>query len=204
MADNQKQKRGNSFNFIIITLIFFAGLAIFQFFMYRNLQPQFQVISRDITFTIYEDFSVDFATEVEMQTERERDYETLVEGFNTPDEEKKSLFQQSLDNLKEQIPRDFMILSYESTVNSNYPMIYVDEIVHLKGFVYKNDEGNIEFSLPDQPLSGQNERVTVSVRYPSDWEVLSVNPTPTYIEQNVIGYSRTGVLGYPTIEFKSE
>ncbi|POZ91650.1 hypothetical protein, partial [Petrotoga halophila] len=73
MANDQKQKRGNSFNFIIITLIFFAGLAIFQFFMYRNLQPQFQVISRDITFTIYEDLSVDFATKVEILTENERD-----------------------------------------------------------------------------------------------------------------------------------
>jgi len=204
MANDQKQKRGNSFNFIIITLIFFVGLAIFQFFMYRNLQPHFQVISRDITFTIYEDFSVDFATEVEIRTEKENDFETLVQGFNTPDEEKLSLFQQSLDNLKEQIPRDFAVLSYESTVNSNFPMIYVDETVKLEGLVYRNDKGNIEFSLPEQPLSAQNEQVTVTVHYPYDWEVLSVNPTPTYIDQNVIGYSHTGVFGYPTIEFKSE
>jgi len=204
MADNQKQKRGNSFNFIIITLIFFAGLAIFQFFMYRNLQPQFQVISRDITFTIYEDLSVDFATKVEILTENERDYETLVDGFSTPDEEKLSLFQQSLENLREQIPRDFVVLSYESTVNSNSPRIYVDETVKLEGLVYRNDRGNIEFSLPGQLLSDQNEQVTVSVHYPYGWEVLSVNPTPTYIEQNVIGYSYTGAFGYPTIEFKSE
>jgi len=204
MANDQKQKRGNSFNFIIITLIFFAGLAIFQFFMYRNLQPQFQVISRDITFTIYEDLSVDFATKVEILTENERDYETLVEGFNTPDEEKLSLFQQSLDNLKEQIPRDFVVLSYESTVNSNSPKIYVNETVKLEGLVYRNDRGNIEFSLPGQLLSAQNEEVTVSIHYPYDWEVLSVNPTPTYIDQNVIGYSYTGALGYPTIEFQSK
>jgi len=204
MANDQKQKKGNSFNFIIITLIFFAGLAIFQFFMYRNLQPQFQVISRDIAFTIYEDFSVDFATKVEILTEKEKDYETLVEGFNTPDEEKLSLFQQSLDNLKEQIPRDFVVLSYESTVNSNSPRIYVDETVKLEGLVYRNDRGNIEFSLPGQLLSDQNEQVTVSVHYPYGWEVLTVNPTPTYIEQNVIGYSYTGAFGYPTIEFRSE
>jgi hypothetical protein len=204
MANDQNHKRGNSFNFIIITLIFFAGLAIFQFFMYRNLQPQFQVISRDITFTIYEDLSVDFATKVEILTENERDYETLVEGFNTPDEEKLSLFQQSLDNLKEQIPRDFVVLSYESTVNSNSPRIYVNETVKLEGLVYRNDRGNIEFSLSGQLLSAQNEEVTVSVHYPYGWEVLSVNPTPTYIDQNVIGYSYTGALGYPTIEFQSK
>jgi predicted nucleic acid-binding Zn-ribbon protein len=166
------------------------------------LKPRFQVISRDITFTICEDLSVDFATKVEILTENERDYETLVEGFNTPDEEKLSLFQQSLDNLKEQIPRDFVVLSYESTVNSNYPMIYVDETVKLEGLVYRNNKGNIEFSLPGQLLSAQNEQVTVRVHYPYRWEVLSVNPTPTYIEQNVIGYSYTGVFGYPTIEFK--
>ncbi|RLL86189.1 hypothetical protein CN13_08235 [Petrotoga sp. HKA.pet.4.5] len=204
MANDPNQKRGNSFNFIIITLIFFAGLAIFQFFMYRNLQPHFQVTTRDITFTIYEDLSVDFATNVEILTENERDYETLVEGFSTPDEEKLSLFQQSLDNLKEQIPRDFVVLSYESTVNFNYPMIYVDETVKLEGFVYRNENGNIEFSLPGQFLSDQNEQVTVNIHYPYGWEVLSVNPTPTYIEQNVIGYSYTGAFGYPTIEFKSE
>ncbi len=204
MANDQKQKRGNSFNFIIITLIFFAGLAIFQFFMYRNLQPQFQVITRDITFTIYDDLSMDFATKVEILTENERDYNTLVEGFNTPNEEKLSLFQQSLDNLKEQIPRDFVVLSYESTVNSNSPLIYVDETVKLEGLVYRNNKGNIEFSLPGQFLSDQNEQVTVNIHYPYGWEVLSVNPTPTYIDQNVIGYSYTGAFGYPTIEFKSE
>lgn len=204
MANDPNQKRGNSFNFIIITLIFFAGLAIFQFFMYRNLQPQFQVITRDITFTIYDDLSVDFATKVEILTENERDYNTLVEGFNTPDEEKLSLFQQSLDNLKEQIPRDFVVLSYESTVNSNSPLIYVDETVKLEGFVYRNENGNIEFSLPGQFLSDQNEQVTVNIHYPYGWEVLSVNPTPTYIEQNVIGYSYTGAFGYPTIEFISD
>ncbi|POZ88025.1 MULTISPECIES: DUF4897 domain-containing protein [Petrotoga] len=204
MANDKKQKRGNSFNFIIITLIFFAGLAIFQFFMYRNLQPQFQVISRDIEFTVYEDFSVDFATEVEIRTEKENDYETLIQGFNTPNVEKLSLFQQSLDKLKEQIPRDFAVLSYESTVNSNFPMIYVYENVKLEGFVYVNDKGNIEFSLPGQPLSAQNEQVTVTIHYPHDWKVLSVTPTPSYIEQNVIGYSHTGVFGYPTLEFKSE
>jgi hypothetical protein len=158
--------------------------------LYTELQ--FQVITRDITFTIYEDLSVDFATKVEILTENERDYNTLVEGFNTPDEEKLSLFQQSLDNLKEQIPRDFVVLSYESTVNSNSPLIYVDETVKLEGLVYRNNKGNIEFSLPGQFLSDQNEQVTVNIHYPYGWEVLSVNPTPTYIEQNVIGYSYTG------------
>jgi hypothetical protein len=153
---------------------------------------QFQVIRRDITFTIYEDFSVDFATKVEISTENERNYEMLVEEFNAPDEEKLSLFQQSLENLKEQIPRDFVVLSYESTVNSNSPLIYVDETVKLEGLVYRNNEGNIEFSLPGQLLSDQNELVTVNIHYPHGWEVLSVNPTPTYIEQNVIGYSYTG------------
>jgi len=168
--------------------------------LYTELQ--FQVITRDITFTIYDDLSVDFATKVEILTENERDYNTLVEGFNTPDEEKLSLFQQSLDNLKEQIPRDFVVLSYESTVNSNSPLIYVDETVKLEGLVYRNNKGNIEFSLPGQFLSDQNEQVTVNIHYPYGWEVLSVNPTPTYIEQNVIGYSYTGAFGYPTIEFK--
>ena len=201
MAQNDKQKRSNNFNFIIITLIFFIGLGIFQFFMYRNLSPNFQVLSREVIFDIHEDLMVDFSTKVNIRTEKENDFNTLLSGFNTPDEEKAQLFQDTLDKLKEQIPRDFVVISYVSTINSNFPNIIVDETVTLKGFVVEKEDGVIEFSLPNQLLSAENERVDVTIHYPDSWEVVSVNPNPTYIEQNVIGYSHTGSLNYPTIQF---
>jgi hypothetical protein len=199
---NDQKKRNNNFNFIIITLIFFAGLGIFQFFMFRNLQPNFQVLKRDIKFEIYEDYTVDFITNVDIRAENERDFNTLLEGFQTSDAEKLQLFQEALDNLREQIPRDFVVLSYESKVTPNYPLLNVDEIVKVKGFTFKKGNGNLEFSLPNQFLSAQNERVTVEIVYPESWEIISVEPTPTYIEQNLIGYTYTGAFGYPSIEFK--
>lgn len=199
---NDEKKRNNNFNFIIITLIFFAGLGIFQFFMFRNLQPNFQVLKRDIKFEIYEDYTVDFITNVDIRAENERDFNTLLEGFQTSDAEKLQLFQEALDNLREQIPRDFVVLSYESKITPNYPLLNVDEIVKIKGFTFKKDNGNLEFSLPNQFLSAPNERVTVEIVYPESWEIISVEPTPTYIEQNLIGYTYTGAFGYPSIEFK--
>ncbi|RAO98584.1 hypothetical protein PW5551_08860 [Petrotoga sp. 9PW.55.5.1] len=199
---NDQKKRNNNFNFIIITLIFFAGLGIFQFFMFRNLQLNFQVLKGDIKFEIYEDYTVDFITNVDIRAENERDFNTLLEGFQTSDAEKLQHFQEELNKLEEQIPRDFVVLSYESKVNSNFPIINLHESVKVKGFVFKKDDGNVEFSLPNQFLSGPNQRVTVEIVYPESWEIISVDPTPTYIEQNLIGYTYTGTFGYPSIEFK--
>lgn len=204
MSETEKKQKNKNFNFIVITIIFFLGLSIFQFFMYRNMRPKFNVVSRVIDFNIYDDLSLDFNTKVDIQVEREKDFNTLVSSFNTPDEDKLKMFQETLQNLEKQIPRDFEVLSYDSSVHSNYPFIYVDETVRLKGFVVKNDDGMIEFSLPNQLLSGENENVIVTIHFPEEWEVVSVEPTPNYIEQNTIAYSYFGARSYPTVKFVVE
>jgi len=204
MSENEKKQKNKNFNFIIITIIFFLGLSVFQFFMYKNMRPRFHVVTRVIDFNIYEDLSVDFSTKVDIQVEREKDFSTLVSSFGTSDEEKLTMFQETLDNLEKQIPRDFVVLSYDSTVESEYPYIYVDETVKLKGFLIEKEDGLIEFSLPNQLLSGENENVKVTIHFPEQWKVVSVDPNPNYVEQNTIAYSYIGTRNYPTVQFAVE
>ena len=203
MSETDKKKIKN-FNFIIITIIFSRIVCVSIFHVQKILRPRFHVVSRVIEFNIYEDLRVDFSTKVDIQVEREKDFSTLVSSFGTSDEEKLTMFQETLDNLEKQVPRDFVVLSYDSAVESEYPFIYVDETVKLKGFVIEKEDGTIEFSLPNQLLSGENENVKVTIRFPEHWKVVSVEPDPNYIEQNTIAYSYIGTRNYPTVQFVVE
>ncbi|MDN5342071.1 DUF4897 domain-containing protein [Oceanotoga sp. DSM 15011] len=196
---NQKAPRKSNFNFIIITIIFFGGLTLFQFFMMKNMKTDFDIVNSSTYFTIREDFNVEINTDVTFKANDEKSYTNMVRNFNTPDEEKFKVYNDQFKELNEKIGKNMTTISYQSTVTENNPEMSVNESVLIEGLLEKKEDNLYEFSLKGQPF---NVKDNVYIYFPENWVIEKIDPAPNKIANNFVLYSNSGNMDFPIILFR--
>ncbi|WP_305081118.1 DUF4897 domain-containing protein [Oceanotoga teriensis] len=196
---NQKAPRKSNFNFIIITIIFFGGLTLFQFFMMKNMKTDFDIVNSSTYFTIREDFNVEINTDVTFKANDEKSYTNMVRNFNTPDEEIFKVYNDQFKELNEKIGKNMTTISYQSTVTENNPEMSVNESVLIEGLLEKKEDNLYEFSLKGQPF---NVKDNVYIYFPENWVIEKIDPAPNKIANNFVLYSNSGNMDFPIILFR--
>lgn len=191
------QKKGSS-NFIIIALIFIAGISIINIFMARNARVDFDIVNNDNYYYIQDNGNVVMLSKVTVQAKDEKSYNTLLASYKKPDNEKRKVYEDFIENLKKKTGRNFELISVQSTVSVNDGYrINVVEKSEIKGFVQKIGDNKYQFSLNDQKIKLEN--ATLYIYKPDNWEFLEVVPNPTEIKDDYLLWKNIGEIEFPTV-----
>lgn len=193
----RSQKKGSS-NFIIIALIFIAGISIINIFMAKNARVDFDIIKNDNYYYIQDNGNVIMLSEVNVQAKDEKSYNNLLASYKKPDSEKRKVYEDFIENLIKKTGRQFELVSVQSTVsvNDGY-VINVVEKSEIKGFIQEIGNNKYEFSLTDQKINLNN--ATLYVYKPENWEFVEVVPNPTKITEQYLLWQNTGEIQFPDV-----
>ncbi|SHE90877.1 protein of unknown function [Marinitoga hydrogenitolerans DSM 16785] len=197
MSENPQRKMSSS-NFIIIGLIFIAGISIINIFMARSAKVNFDIVENDNYYYIQDNGNVTMLSEVVVQAKDEKSYNNLLSSYKKPDSEKRKVYEDFIDNLTKKTGRIFELISVQTTVTvSDRYKIKVIEKSEIKGFVQNIGNNRYEFSLMDQKINLEN--ATLYVYKPDNWEFIKVIPNPTEITDNYLLWKNTGEIQFPKI-----
>ncbi|KAF2955299.1 DUF4897 domain-containing protein [Marinitoga sp. 38H-ov] len=195
---SEKYKRKSSNNFIIIALIFIAGISIINIFMARNARVNFDIIQNENYYYIKENGNIVMLSEVVVQAQDEKSYNNLLSSYNKPDNEKRKVYEDFIANLTKKTGRNFELISVQSTVSTNDGYkINVIEKSEIKGFILNLNDNKYEFSLPDQKINLDNS--TLYIFKPNNWEFIEVVPNPTEITEEYLLWKNTGEIEFPKV-----
>ncbi|GAB6189412.1 hypothetical protein JCM30566_11510 [Marinitoga arctica] len=195
---SEKSQRRGSTNFIIIALIFIAGISVINIFMAKNARVDFDIVKNDNYYYIQDNENVIMLSEVSVQAKDEKSYNNLLSSYKKPDSEKRKVYEDFINNLTKKTGRQFELISVQSTVSvSDGYIINVIEKSQIKGFVQKLDGNKYEFSLPDQKINLNN--ATLYIYKPENWEFIEVIPNPSEINENYLLWKNTGEIQFPKI-----
>ncbi|WP_129409430.1 DUF4897 domain-containing protein [Marinitoga lauensis] len=181
---SEKPQKKSSTNFIIIALIFIAGISIINIFMAKNARVNFDIIGNDNYYYIKDNGNIVMLSEVVVQARDEKSYNTLLSSYKKPDTEKRKVYEDFIANLTKKTGRKFELISVQSTVTvSDGYKINVMEKSEIKGFIQKIGDNQYEFSLNDQKINLEN--ATLYIYKPENWEFIKVIPNPTEITKNI-------------------
>ncbi|WGS65120.1 DUF4897 domain-containing protein [Marinitoga aeolica] len=195
---SEKPQKKGSTNFIIIALIFIAGISIINIFMAKNARVNFDIVGNDNYYYIKDNGNVVMLSKVVVQAQDEKSYNTLLASYKKPDSEKRKVYEDFIANLTKKTGRNFELISVQSTVTvSDGYKINVVERSEIKGFIQKIGNNQYEFSLSDQKINLEN--ATLYIYKPENWEFTKVIPNPTEITEKYLLWKNTGEIQFPDV-----
>jgi hypothetical protein len=204
MPEESKKVPKKNNNFIIFTVIFLVAIVFFNLFIYRNMRTSYDIIEQDINYSILADGDVILYTTVLIAAENEKSFNSLMEGFKTPDHEKRIKYQELLDDISKKSNKTLSVIDFQSTVEYEGFNITVYEDVIVSGFVtFENNNNSAIFSLEDQQIQ-VDSKTKFNVIYPSGWVLLNVSPNPNKIDKNKLTWSGIGNMPFPQAYFETD
>jgi hypothetical protein len=195
---SEKIQRKGSNNFVIIALLFIAGISIINIFMARNARVNFDIIRNENYYYIKDNGNIVMLSEVVVQAQDEKSYNNLLSSYNKPDSEKRKVYEDFIANLTKKTGRTFELISVQSTVStSDGYNINVIEKSEIRGFVQDIGNNKYEFSLPEQKINLENS--SLYIFKPNDWDFVEVLPNPTEITEEYLLWKNTGEIEFPKV-----
>ncbi|HNY37431.1 MAG TPA: DUF4897 domain-containing protein [Petrotogaceae bacterium] len=197
LAREVNRKKSNS-NFMIITIIFFAGLFVVNYFMFQGMQVKYDVISQKICYIVNEDMSVILSSDMNLRANDQKSYDKLIEGFKTSDSEKKKKYEEFLDGLEKDSQKQLQVISYSSTSTTQDLYLTVKEDVRITGFIEKSDDYTYIFNLKNQKLK-IDDKTSLYIYAPEGWIIQSAVPVPLIIENEYAMWKNAGQMDFPNV-----
>lgn len=190
-------KKYNKFLWIMVGVL--VVVMIVQFVLTTNRKPPYQQLSYQAEYIFNYATPVVINDSVKLYYANPSDLQKAIDEFNklSPQDKFKS-YQQMFQNLSNSTKLSLIPISYDSTatiINANTLQFnehsVVDGIVTVKGSDYIVSMGKVGMKLDNGSA--------VTFKFPSGSKVISVNPTPTTIENSMLTWNGPMDLSFPEI-----
>ena len=184
--------------FFLIIFVMIAFLVIDLFLIFAKRAP-FEIVYYRTSMEYDYDGNATFTTIAGLFFKDPRKQETYKENYLR---NSKETFQEYFKRVGEEIGREIIPISFDSTITVRSGILEISETAFLKN-VAINKDGVVDTSMGSLTLNiaGDSE---VSLKIPRDATIVSIEPTPTSIVGKTIKWKPNGPMLFPRVIFKKE
>ena len=184
--------------FYLIIFVMIAFLVIDLFFIFARRAP-FEIVYYRTNMEYDYDGNATFTTVAGLFFKDPRKRESYRETYL---KNSKETFQEYFKKVGEEVGRDIIPVSFDSTVMVRSGILEISETAFLKNVAIKKD-GAIDTSMGSLTLNivGDSE---VSLKIPEGATIVSIDPTPTSIVGKTIKWRPKGPMLFPRVIFKKK
>ncbi|MFW6120812.1 MAG: DUF4897 domain-containing protein [Petrotogales bacterium] len=189
---------------LIIMVIVVVAFTAVNIFMTLSNRLQIETMFYDSEYEYDADGAVIMRSIMLLKFDKPSQIEQFLDQFDKDKETKISEFQQSVDQISEDLPRSMVVSNFASTATQvANDRVEVEEYSVIKGFAGV-ENGQVNTSIGELKIDLQDDS-KLTFLLPPDSDTLSVDPQPTYNPQsNILIWEGTGEIRFPEVIFSTE
>lgn len=184
---------------LYILIAFVAIFLIFDIFSLFTRKPKFEVTFYQ---TIVEaDFSEvsTITTLADLYFKKDEDLVNYKESYLNA---ASSTFIDYFKKISEEIGRDLIVVTYKNNAIERAGILEIEEIAVIKNLVSKKGD---QFDLSMGKLQiNSNKDSEFFVKLPENSEIISIDPTPTSVDKNILKWMGESLKYFPTVVYTRE
>lgn len=184
---------------LYILIAFVAIFLIFDIFSLFTRKPKFEVTFYQ---TIVEaDFSEvsTITTLADLYFKKDEDLVNYKESYLNA---ASSTFIDYFKKISEEIGRDLIVVTYKNNAIERAGILEIEEIAVIKNLVSKKGD-QFELSMGKLQINS-NRDSEFFVKLPENSEIISIDPTPTSVDKNILKWMGESLKYFPTVVYTRE
>lgn len=184
---------------LYILIAFVAIFLIFDIFSLFTRKPKFEVTFYQ---TIVEaDFSEvsTITTLADLYFKKDEDLVNYKESYLNA---ASSTFIDYFKKISEEIGRDLIVVTYKNNAIERAGILEIEEIAVIKNLVSKKGD-QFELSMGKLQINS-NKDSEFFVKLPENSEIISIDPTPTSVDKNILKWMGESLKYFPTVVYTRE
>jgi hypothetical protein len=180
-------------------IAFVAIFLIFDIFSLFTRKPKFEVTFYQ---TIVEaDFSEvsTITTLADLYFKKDEDLVNYKESYLNA---ASSTFIDYFKKISEEIGRDLIVVTYKNNAIERAGILEIEEIAVIKNLVSKKGD-QFELSMGKLQINS-NRDSEFFVKLPENSEIISIDPTPTSVDKNILKWMGESLKYFPTVVYTRE
>ncbi|MBO8161654.1 MAG: DUF4897 domain-containing protein [Thermosipho sp. (in: Bacteria)] len=181
---------------IYILIAFVAIFLIFDIFTLFTRKPKFEVTFYQTK--VITDFSEEatIITLADLSFKTEKDMLEYMKNYNNV---ASTTFLDYFKKISDEIGKNLIVIKYDNNATERAGVLEINEQAIIKNLV-TNENGQYELSMGKLPINS-NDGSEFVVTLPENAKLISVDPTPTDIDNNILKWYGNSLKYFPTIVY---